>query len=157
MPVLLQVFLISSTVKENTHTMSLITIDQDNIAILKENIYVKSVSSKSISFTKEFKELFVNEYAKGKSVKEIFKENGIDPKVLGDTRIYSFLDRCRNQSKRFDGFHDRRHDNSGRPKEKELTDEEVIAKLRFQNKVLKQENDFLKRIRYIQRRSKGQK
>lgn len=50
------------------------------------------------------------------------------------------------------GFIDKRKGSSGRPKAKDLTPDEEIARLKHKNKVLQQENDFLKRVRFINKR-----
>ena len=63
------------------------------------------------------------------------------------------------ESQRLDGFKDMRKENSGRSKTKDMTPDEIIERLQHQNHVLRQENDFLKRVRSINRRqlSKMQK
>ena len=81
----------------------------------------------------------------------IFAKYGFNPKVLGERRIDNFTRRVKKQSNRLEGFTDTRKGNSGRPPTKELTDQELIEKLKQQNEILKQENDFLKRIRFINR------
>ena len=58
----------------------------------------------------------------------------------------------KNESKRLSGFKDTRKGNSGRPRTKDLTPEEEIARLKHKNKLLQQENDFLKRIRSINKK-----
>ena len=83
---------------------------------------------------------------------EIFKKYGFDPNVLGAKRRNTFTERLKKQTQRVEGFKDTRKDNSGRPSTKELSLEEQIERLKHKNKVLQQENDFLKRVRSINRK-----
>ena len=124
----------------------------EQVAILRDNPNIRNISNKSITYESAFKEKFISEYEAGKLPSQIFRESGLDPKVLGERRIHSFARKAKCDSKRIEGFEDTRKGNSGRPRIKELTPEEEIERLRQQNKVLKQENDFLKRVRYINRK-----
>lgn len=56
-------------------------------------------------------------------------------------------------SKREQGFSDTRKDASGRPSTKDLTTDEQIARLQHQVKYLKQENEFLKKINFLDRQA----
>lgn len=49
--------------------MSKITFDKETIELLNENPYVVKVSEKSITYSDEFKRLFIEEYLKGKHLK----------------------------------------------------------------------------------------
>lgn len=53
--------------------MSKIKFSKEAIKILKQNIHVKRVSELSITYTNEFKWLFIEEYLKGKTPRNIFK------------------------------------------------------------------------------------
>ena len=119
---------------------------------LRKNPYVKKVSEKGITYEEGFKELFMSDYNNGMGPTEIFQKYGFDTKVLGKDRIRSFTQRVKAQSKRETGFEDQRKHSSGRPRTKDLTDEERIQRLELKIKTLKQENDFLKRVRYINRK-----
>ena len=83
---------------------------------------------------------------------DIFKKYGLDPDLLGAKRRYNFVMRIKRQSQRLDGFKDMRKVNSGRPRTKDVTPEERIQQLNHKIDILKQENDFLKRVRSINRR-----
>ena len=54
---------------------------------LKKNKYVEYVSKDKITFTKEFKILFISEFNKGKGNLQIFSENGLNPLLVGKRRI----------------------------------------------------------------------
>lgn len=124
----------------------------EQVENLRNNPSVRNVSSKSIAFESAFKEKFISEYESGKLPSQIFRENGLDPKVLGKERIHSFTKKAKRDSQRPEGFEDTRKGNSGRPRTKDLTPEEEIGRLKQQNMVLKQENDFLKGVRYVNRK-----
>ena len=59
------------------------------------NPYVRSVSPKGITYTDEFKEVFIVENEKGKLPREIFEECGFDIDVFGLKRVQSLGKRWR--------------------------------------------------------------
>lgn len=124
----------------------------EQIEKLKENPYVESVTDKYINYSETFKELFWNDYQNGIAPSAIFKKYGFDPGILGAKRRNGFVYRIKQEAKRLEGFKDTRKGNSGRPVTKNLTPEEEIARLKHKNKILKQENDFLKRVRFINKK-----
>ena len=125
---------------------------EEQVRELEKNPYVKKVSNKSITYAEEFKELYWIDYQNGIQPIEIFKKYGFDLNVLGAKRRNTFTERLKKQTQRVEGFKDTRKDNSGRPSTKELSLEEQIERLKHKNKVLQQENDFLKRVRFINRK-----
>lgn len=124
---------------------------------LRVNPYVKNVTDKSITYTEEFREYFINQYKQGKLPKEIFKEVGFDINILGNKRIKSNTKRFKKMSERIEGFKDTREENSGRPLKHELTDEEKIVKLKEENLKLKQQLEFLKKMEFLARQVKQDK
>ena len=50
---------------------------------LVDSPYVASVSSKSVSYTKKFKEIAWKEYCSGIDPMEIFANHGLNPETLG--------------------------------------------------------------------------
>ncbi|SEM21134.1 hypothetical protein SAMN05192533_101432 [Mesobacillus persicus] len=133
--------------------MSKKTFTEKEIKQLAANKYVKSVSSKGITYTDEFKEIFIAEKEKGKFARVIFGECGLDTDVLGTQRIKSASKRWQKAYtvNGIDGLRDTRLGNSGRPREKELTLEEKNARLEAQINLLKAENELLKKIRFAER------
>lgn len=117
------------------------------------NKYVKSASYKSITYTEEFREYFILEYEAGKLPVEILQSCGFDVVALGRCRINAISKRFRKMSKREEGFRDTRKNSSGRPRTKELTPEEQIARLKHQIEYLKQENEYLKKINFVNRQA----
>jgi transposase len=126
---------------------------EEEINKLSTNPYVKSVSPKSITYTDEFKRIFIAEYANGKLPRQIFEENGFEVEVIGIVRVNRAASRWRtsyNESGVL-GLRDMRKDNSGRPTKKEPTLEEKNARLEAQIQLLRAENELLKKLDMIER------
>ena len=124
----------------------------EQLRLLEENPYVVKASKKSITYSEEFKELYWIDYQNGMQPIEIFKKYGFDPYALGSRRRDNFTNRLKKQAAREDDFKDTRSKNSGRPSTKELSLEVQLERLKHKNEVLQQENDFLKRVRFINRK-----
>lgn len=139
--------------------MSKKSFTEKEIKILSKNPYVKSVSTKGITYTDEFRHHFIAENEKGKLPRTIFEESGFDVDIIGIERVKSSGKRWRAayRSDGIDGLKDTRKENSGRPREKELSLEEKYARLEAQNNLLKAENELLKKIDLAERRLKGKK
>ncbi|MFB5932012.1 IS3 family transposase [Peribacillus frigoritolerans] len=120
---------------------------EKEIKLLSSNNYVKSVSSKGITYTDEFKHIFIAEKQKGKFVRQIFEEFGFDVEVLGTERIKSASKRWQAvyEKNGIIGLCDTRAGNSGRQKERKLTLEEKNARLEAQINLLKAENELFKK------------
>ena len=124
----------------------------EQVEELRKNPYVKHVSNKSITYEDSFKEYFYLQYSSGYTPTQIFRMAGFDTSILKEKRIKGFYLRNKALANSDDGFVDRRKGSSGRSKTKELTPEEEIARLKQKNIILKQENDFLKRVRFINKK-----
>ncbi len=123
------------------------------LKILSKNKYVKKVSIKGITYTDEFKSIFISENEKGKFPRQIFEECGFDIDILGIERIKSCGNRWRSAYKTNGvcGLTDTRKSNSGRTSDKELSIEERYKRLEAENNLLKAENELLKKIQYLER------
>ncbi|OLS33540.1 HTH domain-containing protein, partial [Bacillus sp. MRMR6] len=66
--------------------MSKKVLAEKEIKLLSNNPYVKSVSPKGVTYTDEFKNIFISENEKGKLPRQIFEECGFDIDVLGIDR-----------------------------------------------------------------------
>jgi len=120
---------------------------------LRKNPYIKKVSAKSITYTKEFKEKFHEEYRAGKLPSQILSDMKIDPQMLGKRRRDGFVAKMKIYESRLEGFEDTRKNHSGRPATKQLTDIEKIKHLERKITYLNQENEFLKKNAQMDRQA----
>ncbi|MBX4259627.1 hypothetical protein KTC96_00430 [Clostridium estertheticum] len=134
--------------------MSIKIFTEKEVKVLSKNKYVKKVSIKGITYTDEYKRIFIVENEKGKSIKEIFKEHRFDIDVLGNDRIrsaaYRWLTAYR--KKGIVGLNDTRKLMCGRSSVKDLPIEERYKHLKVQFNLLKAENELLKKIDILERR-----
>jgi cell division protein FtsB len=133
--------------------MSNITFTEKEIELLSKNQYVKKASMKGITYTDEFKRIFIAENERGKFPRDIFEDYGFDINILGKERIKSASKRWRAAYRKDGvcGLKDTRKENSGRPSEKDISIEEKYERLKSQNNLLKAENELLKKIDYLER------
>ena len=124
------------------------------LEFLKESPYVKNVSEKAVTYTDEFKELFLKEYKKLPSPTIIFDKYGLPSSILGEQRISNCSKRWRTQELRESGIKDTRKENSGRPITRDLSAEEQIKRLKDQNEYLKQQVEFLSQLRRLEKEVK---
>ncbi len=133
--------------------MSKKTFTKEEIDKLRKNKYVKKVSEKGITYTDEFKKIFINESDKGGIAREIFEKYGFEVDILGNKRIDSSGSRWKKayRDKGVLGLVDTRKESSGRPRTKDLTMEEKLERLEVKVEWLKIENEFLKKLKMIER------
>lgn len=110
--------------------------------ILLENPYIEKVSEKAITYTREFKERFAEEYRSGKMPSQVLIDMGIDPHILGKRRRNGLVVTMKKCERRPEGFEDIRKTNSGRPLVKDLSSDEKIKRLEQKVAYLNQENEF---------------
>jgi len=141
-------------IKENMD-MSIKVFNEAEIELIKNNPNVKRVSSKSITYTLEFKINFMHEYRGGKIPRQIFIEHGFDVDIIGMKRI----EQCATRWKRLydDGgvvsLNDSRKDNRGRYKHETQTEEQEIEKLKAKIVLIELENNMLKKLDVSERRN----
>jgi len=71
----------------------------EEMAILAANPFTYKVNTHRISYTLEFKNIFLSRYETGEcSVREIFESLGYDVSILGQNRIYTFAYKLTNQA-----------------------------------------------------------
>lgn len=134
--------------------MSKITFNKETIDALKQNQYVVKVSEKSITYSDEFKRLFIEEYLRGKTPRVIFEEAGFNVTVLGTKRYEQAAARwIRGYNN--DGIialRDTRKENTGRPTDKEVTKDDIILKQEAKIKLLEEQLELLKKLDVTERR-----
>ena len=125
----------------------------EQVEQLKKNKYVKHVSEKAITYTEEFKEVFMMEYNSGKLPSQILTEMGFNYKVLGKRRIDNIVHTTKKQALRPEGFKDTRANNvnMGRPRTRDLTQEELIERQKQEIELLKAKVEFLSLLRRAER------
>lgn len=120
---------------------------QEQINHLKVNHYVKSISSSTIRFTEEFKKYFYHRHHSGMTARQIFAECGIDPDMLGESRLEGFCYTLNKQAKRESGFTDNRTANYRKQSDGgDLTVENRIKQLEHELAYTRQEVEFLKKM-----------
>lgn len=133
--------------------MSKKLFSDEEIKLLSNNKYVKNISSKAITYTDEFKLLFIAEYNNGKLPINIFQDAGFSVDIIGKHRIWCASKRWRKSYNKLGelGLRDTRKLNSGRPLKRELTVEEIIAKKDAEIAYWKAEAELLKKIELQER------
>ncbi|WP_425427882.1 IS3 family transposase, partial [Alkalicoccus saliphilus] len=123
------------------------TFTEKEINQLSLNPYVKAVSAKGITYTEDFKQLFIAEREKGKFSRQIFEEAELDAEILGMERIRSARKRweAAYQKNGVLGLHDTRKGRTGRTGERSLSLREKNVRLEAQINLLQAENELLKK------------
>ncbi|MGG4396531.1 hypothetical protein ABEX25_19690 [Paenibacillus thiaminolyticus] len=135
--------------------------NESQIKKLEENPNVKRVSETNISFTPAFKLGAVKAYKAGKTPREIFLEAGFDLEMFSPHKPKESLKRWRAiyaahgeagllEERRGKG-------SSGRPTSKELSVEEKLRRAEAKIKLLEVENEFLKKLKVLERQAKQDK
>ncbi|WP_271811342.1 IS3 family transposase [Clostridium beijerinckii] len=133
--------------------MSKILFTKEDIINLEKNINILRVSERSITYTDEFKRLFIEEYMSGKLPREIFAENGFDINVIGLKRIEQSAYRWKSLYDKDGilGLDDNRKCASGRPRSRELSKEEIIERQEAKIKLLESQVELLKKLDVTER------
>ena len=134
--------------------MSKITFNKETIESLKQNPYVVKISEKSITYSDEFKRLFIEEYLKGKLPRIIFEEAGFDVTLLGIKRYEQAAARWLRayNNDGIVGLRDTRKENNGRPTDKEVTKDDIILRQEAKIKLLEEQLELLKKLDVTERR-----
>lgn len=125
---------------------------KDEIEELKKNKYVEEIRKDKITFTKEFKILFMKEFNNGKGNLQIFAENGLNPLLVGKRRIKACTRNWKKQAKNDStfsrqGYHPIKKE-SNEEKKKRLQDIKYLQKRVNQ---LEMENEFLKKVQALRK------
>lgn len=115
---------------------------------LSRNRYVTRISDKAITYSDEFKQLFIDQYMMGRTPREIFEANGFDVHVIGMKRVEQCADRWKKAYGHAGiiGLADSRKESSGRPPKRELTQDEFIAKQEARIRLLESQVELLKKL-----------
>ena len=130
------------------------TLEQQELLRINPNI--EKISEKSITYKDSFKFMAIEEYAKGKTPSEIFKQVGIDPEIIGTKNPGRCLVRWK-QSYFKQGDtgligEKRGRSRTGRHKVGDLTIEDRLQAAEAKIAYLEMENQFLKKLDELERR-----
>ena len=117
---------------------------EQEMLTLRNSKYVLDVSPSIVHFSAEFKKLFWEELSKGRLPREIVSTLGIDPDILGDSRINGLKTMIGNEVKKGNGFRDLNTYAQGC--NGYLSAENRIKYLEMQLAYKDQESEFLKKI-----------
>ena len=134
--------------------MAGIRFTDEQVSLLRSNPWVKSVTPKYVSFTKEFMEEFISLHSEGQTRYEIFESHGLPVDVMGKKAIKRATDNWIKKANKSIELSDEKR---GRPRKRDLTQEEIIARQKAKIEMLQQENDFLRQIRRLERRHQPSK
>ena len=114
----------------------------EEMSELRKSKYVLDVSPSIVHFSAEFKKEFWNALMQGKLPKDIVQSLGINPEILGETRISGLKIMIRNEVKKGNGFRDlNTYVGNGY-----MSAENRIKYLEMQLEYKDQEIEFLKKI-----------
>lgn len=117
---------------------------EQEMLTLRNSKYVLDVSPSIVHFSAEFKKLFWEELSKGRLPREIVSTLGIDPNILGDSRINGLKTMIGNEVKKGNDFRDLNTYAQGC--NGYLSAENRIKYLEMQLAYKDQEIEFLKKI-----------
>lgn len=123
-------------------------LNAEEIAELRCSPYIASIISGRINFTPEFKRVAYEQLTSGISMRQILEAHGIDPGILGGSRLYGIAYLLRQNAERNQGFADLRVQNS-RKHSKETREQTLAARveqLEHELAYTRQEVEFLKKI-----------
>ena len=115
----------------------------EQIEILFKNPNVESINPNTIRFTSEFKELALKKDSEGISASQIFKDAGFDLKVLGNKIPTICLGNWRHREKTL-------NKNNTKYLAKEIKKSKALKSILEENRYLKAENEFLKKLQTLQ-------
>lgn len=133
--------------------MSRKSYSPEEISLISACPYVKSVTPKRVSYTAEFMGIFKEETLSGKRGGDIFREHGLPVEAIGWPSVLQTASNWRFKIAKGVELSDQ----TGRPRTRDLTQEEIIARQRAKIEMLQQENDFLRQIRRLERRRQPSK
>lgn len=128
--------------KTHTNPLSMREAEQ-----LRSNPYVASVTAATVRFTEDFKRLAYEQKRNGVPVAETMRRCGVDPTVLGGSRVEGFSYTLNKKAKQGSGFADGRRENYRRPpKTGAETVEQRVRQLENELAYTRQEVEFLKKL-----------
>lgn len=121
---------------------------------LANNPFVVRVSEKSITYSDEFKRLFIDQYLLGRTPREIFETNGFNVDMLGIKRVEQCSDRWKKayEENGIIGLADSRKEAALRPSKRKLSPNEIIARQEAKIRLLEAQLEYVKKLDRKERR-----
>ena len=116
----------------------------EQVRILAENKYTRRVGRKSISFTPAFRREFCRLRTAGLPNREIFRQCGYDPKMIGRDRMASVARVIKGKNP--EDFPDKPLPKSKIRDFDETSDKRAMRQMQLEMKRMHQEIEFLKKI-----------
>lgn len=126
--------------------MSKKIFSEEEVAQLRMNPHVESVTKRSVTFTPAFKQKVYDELMGGTGIRDILLRHGIDPNVLGEVRLKGISEKIQKQAERPEGFQNLKHTGQKPVTSREKSLEKQIRELQHQLAYTQQEVEFLKKI-----------
>ena len=131
--------------------MAITEFTEEQIQILSRNPYTLNVTSTRIMFTKEAKGKILELANQGKTIVQIMREMGYDPKMLGHHRTKNLIRLIRVEAETREGLHNgykKRTPKRMTPAEIEELGQnpESYARLKAEVIYLREEVEFLKKV-----------
>ena len=133
--------------------MSRKSYSPEEISLISSFPYEKSVTPKTVRYTAEFMGIFREETLAGKYGGDVFRDYGLPIDAIGWQSIRQTMKNWNLKISRGQALTDQ----TGRPRTRDLTQEEIIARQQAKIEMLQQENDFLRQIRGLERRHQPSK
>lgn len=127
--------------------MSKKIFSEEEVAQLRANPHVESATKRSISFTPSFKQKVYDELMNGAGIRDVLLRHGIDPNVLGESRLKGISEKIQKQANRPEGFQNLKRTGQKPVTSREKSLEKQIRELQHQLAYTQQEVEFLKKIR----------
>ena len=123
-------------------------LSAEEVDELYKSPYIASIIGNKIVFTPEFKKVMYTELISGKTIRTTLEEHGINPEILGKSRVWAISNRLRINAERDEGFADLRKNNSRKPAQetREQTLAARVEQLEHELAYTRQEVEFLKKI-----------
>lgn len=121
----------------------------EELEVLRANPYTYKATPAQLRFTAEFKERFWGEYENGILPKDILRDCGYDPEVLGASRINGILLHIREAAARGEGFRTESKPRGPRTvstNSKPGSTEEELQQIKKELRYIRKEVEFLKKI-----------
>ncbi len=139
---------IQSRRKERLSTLSKKLFTSEEVAAFKASPYVESATMRELVFTPEFKKIIYERIVLGEKIEKVLEEYGINTAAMGKFRVRGLQDKLEKYARREAGFE--RQDRSSKTDEgKAAVAEKRIVQLEHELAYMKQEVEFLKKVRQV--------